>query len=301
MKRSPIALFVYNRPWHTAQTIGALSKNNFANESELFIFSDGANNEEDAVLVEKTRDILKDSNGFKHVTIINREENIGLAENIISGITEIFKNYETVICLEDDLITSSRFLEFMNESLNFYKDKSVFSISGYTPQISIPTDYEFSTYNIMRNSSWGWATWKEKWLMVDWKVADFKDFVSNKKERKLFEQAGNDTTMMLLKQQQGKIHSWSIRFNYASFKTSEPTVYPTKSLIKNIGVDGSGTNMKKEKKYDTSLSENIDLKTLNPTNNIDNEIQKVFKKFYNTSLYRRVINIIKLRYYLQKT
>ncbi len=301
MKRSPIALFLYNRPWHTAQTIDALSKNNFANESELFIFSDGAKNEEDAVLVEKTRDILKDTNGFKQVTIINREKNIGLAENIISGITEIFKKYETIICLEDDLITSSRFLEFMNESLDFYKDKSVFSISGYTPQINIPSNYKFSTYNIMRNSSWGWATWKEKWLMVDWKVADFSDFISNKKERKLFEQAGNDTTMMLLKQQQGKIHSWSIRFNYAAFKTSEPTVYPTKSLIKNIGVDGSGTNMKKEKKYDTSLSENIDLKTLNPTNNIDNEIQKVFKKFYNTSLYRRVINIIKLRYYLQKT
>jgi len=35
---SPIVLFVYNRPWHTRQTVEALQKNELAEESELFIF-----------------------------------------------------------------------------------------------------------------------------------------------------------------------------------------------------------------------------------------------------------------------
>jgi len=39
---APIVLFVYNRPWHTRQTIQALVKNELANESDLFIYSDGS-------------------------------------------------------------------------------------------------------------------------------------------------------------------------------------------------------------------------------------------------------------------
>ena len=41
MSISPIVLFVYNRPWHTRQTVEALQKNELAEDSELFIFSDG--------------------------------------------------------------------------------------------------------------------------------------------------------------------------------------------------------------------------------------------------------------------
>ncbi len=37
---APIVLFTYNRPWHTRQTVEALKKNEFSQESELFIFSE---------------------------------------------------------------------------------------------------------------------------------------------------------------------------------------------------------------------------------------------------------------------
>ncbi len=41
MQTAPIALFVYNRPWHTRQTVEALQRNELAAESELIVFSDG--------------------------------------------------------------------------------------------------------------------------------------------------------------------------------------------------------------------------------------------------------------------
>jgi hypothetical protein len=43
---APIVLFVYNRPWHIQQTVEALQKNELATESELFIYSDEAKNED---------------------------------------------------------------------------------------------------------------------------------------------------------------------------------------------------------------------------------------------------------------
>jgi len=45
MNLAPIVLFTYNRPWHTRQTVEALKKNELAQDSELFIFSDGWKNE----------------------------------------------------------------------------------------------------------------------------------------------------------------------------------------------------------------------------------------------------------------
>ena len=35
---APIVLFVYNRPWHTSETINSLKQNFLAKKSDLFIF-----------------------------------------------------------------------------------------------------------------------------------------------------------------------------------------------------------------------------------------------------------------------
>ena len=51
MKLAPIILFVYNRPWHTRQTVEALQKNELAQNSELFIFFDGPKNGADRAMV----------------------------------------------------------------------------------------------------------------------------------------------------------------------------------------------------------------------------------------------------------
>ena len=45
MNPAPIVLFVYNRLWHTQQTVEALQNNVLAKQSELYIYSDEANTE----------------------------------------------------------------------------------------------------------------------------------------------------------------------------------------------------------------------------------------------------------------
>ncbi len=124
MSLSPIVLFVYNRPWHTQKTIEALQKNELASESELFIYSDAAKNETAIHAVEKVRNYIKKTTGFKKITIIERDKNWGLANSIIDGVTTIVNQYEKIIVLEDDLLTSPYFLRFMNEALTFFKENS---------------------------------------------------------------------------------------------------------------------------------------------------------------------------------
>src|SRR3989338_525512 len=131
MKLAPITVFVYNRPWHIKQTIESLKKNKEAKKSDLFIFSDGPKNEDDQKKVDEVRKYIKKVNGFKMVTIIERQKNLRLANSIIAGVTEIINKYGKIIVLEDDLIASPYFLKFMNKGLDLYKkEERVASIHG---------------------------------------------------------------------------------------------------------------------------------------------------------------------------
>ena len=136
MDKAPIVLFVYNRIEHTKITIEALKNNIYADESDLYIFSDGPKNEGAFEKVNEIRKILRNISGFRNVYIIEREKNYGLADNIISGVTEIVNKYKKVIVLEDDIVTSKYFLKFMNDSLDRYENNNeVMSVSGYISPI----------------------------------------------------------------------------------------------------------------------------------------------------------------------
>jgi len=68
--KSPIVLFTYNRLWHTKQTVEALQKNMYAEQSQLFIFSDGPKTEKDEQKVKEVRKYLKTIKGFKNIEIM---------------------------------------------------------------------------------------------------------------------------------------------------------------------------------------------------------------------------------------
>src|SRR3954468_7877191 len=106
---APIILFVYNRPVHTKNTLDALANNYLAGESVLFIFSDGPKNEASAEELNKinaVRSIAAAEKRFKEVKVIESVSNKGLAGSIVSGVTKIVNEYEKIIVLEDDIITS---------------------------------------------------------------------------------------------------------------------------------------------------------------------------------------------------
>lgn len=253
MSLATIALFVYNRPLHTRKTIDALIKNIGSKESELFIFSDGPKNDHDEKSVEEVRRICNQINGFKKVDLIKRKENLGLSKSIISGISEVLENYDRIIVLEDDLVTSEYFLKFMNDALEYYaENERVISIHGYIypVQTQLP-----ETFFLRGADCWGWATWKRGWNLFEPDGEKLLNELTESNLLKEFDWNGALNNVRMLRNFiKGKNDSWAIRWHASAFLKNKLTLYPCRSLVQNIGVDGLGTNVKKTKIYNTTLA-----------------------------------------------
>ena len=177
---SPILLFVYNRPEHARMAIESLQQNSLAKESELFIYSDAAQNKETQPAVDEVRRLIHTVSGFAKITIIEREKNWGLAKSIIDGVTTRVKEYGRVIVLEDDLVVAPNFLKFMNDALEMYKDESKV---GHIQACEFFEDSTLpDTFLIKWTGSWGWATWERAWDLFN---PDGKALLRELEERKL--------------------------------------------------------------------------------------------------------------------
>ena len=242
----PVVIFAYNRPDHLRRTLEALKKNRHFEEIELFFFADGCKSTADGEKVAKTRQVIKDFCSDKicrDTYVFEYDKNRGLANSVISGVTEVFKTHDRIIVLEDDILTTEDFLDYMNECLEFYKnDPRVGAISGYVPDFKIPLSYNDDVFLSLRGNSWGWATWKNIWDNVDWDVNTYETFVSNRKMQYRFDKTQLGASQMLIDQMNGKHDSWAIRWDYSFFERNLYTVYPVKTKVYNIGCDGSGTH-----------------------------------------------------------
>ena len=252
---APICLFVYSRLPETKQTIESLQRNMLASESQLFIFSDGAKNSNSSDDVNAVRQYIRTISGFAGVTIYESEVNKGLANSIISGVTQIVNRFGRVIVLEDDLILSGNFLCFMNDALDFYENKKkVLNVSGYSFTLNYPADYKYDVAFSLRFASWGWAIWKDRWELIDWELKDYRSFRWNVLKLLKFSRGGSDLCQMLYRQMNGKIDSWAIRFDYHHYKYDYLDVFPVISKVKYNGFNTEATHtVKKCDTYDTSL------------------------------------------------
>ena len=274
---APIVLFVYNRPNHTKQVLEALLANELAHQSEIFIYSDAPKSQNDEINVVEVRKYIKKISGFKNITIIEREKNFGLANSIIDGVGKVINKYGKVIVLEDDIVTSPNFLQFMNNALDFYSDnKSIMSISGYMYPCEIPYSYKKDILLFNRFSSWGWGMWSDRWNLINFDITENDKIFHDKNLQKQFNVGGEDLYNMLLLQLQGKINSWAIRTALASALHNMVTVYPINSLVKNIGFDNSGIHCGETHVYDIVL-DNMFLPEVSNVS-IDDNIGKIIRK-----------------------
>lgn len=251
---APILLFVYNRPEHLKRTVESLMRNPLADESELYVFSDAPKTETDTENVAYIRRYIHAIKGFKKVTVIEREENWGLAKSIIDGVTRLINEYGRVIVLEDDLVVAPYFLQFMNDALEMYKDEPKvghIQACDFTKDTSLP-----ETFLIKWTGSWGWATWDRAWKFFN---PNGRELLTELEERNLtytFDFNGKyGYTRMLRRQIEGKNNSWAIRWNASLFLKDILSLNVGRSLVQNEGFDGSGTNCGGGGLYDSDLSQ----------------------------------------------
>jgi hypothetical protein len=237
--KAPIAFFAYNRSEHAKQALESLSQCDGALESELFIYCDGAKGPKDEKAVKKVREIVKSCNWCGSVQVVEHDVNLGLANSIIHGVTEIVNRYGRIIVLEDDLVLSPQFLNFMNDALDNYDDiQEVMHVSGYMFPVrgKLP-----ETFFYRAASCWGWATWKRAWNKFE---PDAKKLLAKFTDAKQRWEFDIKVTMpfhkMLRDQAQGKIDSWAIRWYASVFLNNGLCLHPGISLVNNIGHDGTG-------------------------------------------------------------
>lgn len=276
---APILLFAYNRPRHLQHTVEALAHNPLAQESELFVFSDGARTEDDRKDVELVRSYIHTIEGFKTVHRIERDRNYGLAANIIDGVTDIVNRYGRVIVLEDDLVTAPGFLQFMNDALDTYADE---------PRVGHIQAYDFTqnprlpeTFLIKFTGSWGWATWQRAWQHFNPDGQYLLNELHRRHLTRRFDFNGKyGFTRMLRRQVEGKNNSWAIRWNASLFLQDILSLNVGRSLVQNEGFDGSGTHCGADHLYEARLyKERLRVEKISPvTENL--EARKIFERYY---------------------
>ena len=240
-KLAPIALFTFKRPEHTRRTLESLAQNHEFESSPLFIYCDGARNAAESAQVEQTRKLVRDW-PHPNKTIVERDRNLGLANSVIEGVTELCKHFGRVIVVEDDLIVSPVFLNYLNAALDRYADEpKVMQVSAHMLPVSIQSQYD--AVILPFTTSWGWATWDRAWKYFDPSMSRFEMLKADTALRRRFNLDGAYPYFRMLKRQAcGKVDSWAIRWYSSVFFQNGYVVFPKRSLVQHEGYDETATH-----------------------------------------------------------
>jgi acetyltransferase-like isoleucine patch superfamily enzyme len=280
---APIVLFVYNRPLHTLKTLEALSSNYLADQSTLFIFADGPKvgaSIDDLDLIRETRKIASSRKWCKEVFVRESQLNSGLADSIVKGVTEIVNKYGKIIVLEDDIVTSKGFLQYMNDALNIYEaDDQVMHVSAYMYPVS--NNLEEGTIFLKILSCWGWATWKRAWKHYSEDCALFLRKLDTKDKIRRFNIEGHAPFYIQLEQNnQGTIKTWAVKWFSSWYFAGGYSLFPRTTLVENIGHDGTGENSGNEVRFKpTLIAEKIEVAKAIPK--VDATYSKLIDRFYS--------------------
>jgi len=262
--RAPIILFVYNRPDHTLKTLSALKDNDLADQSELYIYSDGAkkNATDDQISkVLEVRKIIRSERWCKDVHIIESEINKGLADSIIGGVTEVVNKHGKIIVLEDDIVTSRGFLKYMNSALEVYQeDEKVMHISGFMYPYENRKLSETFFYPLPYPGG-GWATWSRAWKHFNNDTDFLWNYFESKKLWKRFNTAGGKYFQEQLEMNRtGELKTWFVKWHGSVLIQNGLTLFPKKTLIYNSGFDGSGVHCGNTDEFNSEVVEYIEVK-----------------------------------------
>ncbi|MEG1616805.1 MAG: DapH/DapD/GlmU-related protein [Bacteroidales bacterium] len=286
---APIVLFVYNRPFHTERTLNALQHNYLAEESILFIFSDGPKSHitpDQLEKIEQVRTIIHSKQWCKEVIIRESIINKGLANSIIDGVTEIVNKYGKVIVLEDDIVTSKGFLRYMNDALSFYQDDSnVMHIAGYMypHKKKLPKTF---FYNVPL--CWGWGTWERAWMHFNPDAEYLYNYFDQHGDWGRFNKFGNNELQKQLKANvEGELNTWFVKWHASLLIQNGYTLFPNESMVVNEGFDNTGIHCECSQRYQGQICESVEVKKI-PIE--ENEIGgKIIKNFYVPQLSMREV------------
>lgn len=277
---APIVLFVYNRPWHTEQTLNALKANDLADQSVLYIYADGPKKDatpEQLEKIKEVRKLIRKEKWCREVHIIESESNKGLADSIVAGVTEVVNRHGKIIVLEDDIVTSRGFLKYMNDALDMYEnEEKVMHISGYMFPVkgNLP-----ETFFYKQTSCWGWGTWANRWVFLERDIQKLFHEAA-KLERDVYDLDGtNQFWKQLIENLEQRKRTWAVFWQFSVLLNHGLCLHPGKSLVSNIGLDGTGENCGNTKMFNSAFVETVRVKKIPVVDN--KRVYKQLRLFYS--------------------
>lgn len=276
---TPILFIIFNRPDTTARVFEEIRK---AKPKQLFVAADGARNEGEWGLCNKTRDIIKGIDWDCEVKTLFRDKNLGCKISCASAITWFFENVEQGIILEDDCLPNPSFFAFCEIMLDKYKDDNrVGMISGdnFVQEATLKTinPNRDKYYFVRPTYIWGWATWRRAWDKYD---IEMKSWPEIKKSGYLNDVFKNKNVSIFFEHilqyvYRGGATTWDTQWFFSCLVSNMLCIIPPRNLISNIGTSGTHSNSSKESPLMNMKTEFVSIENLkhpeDTTRNIDVE------------------------------
>lgn len=246
--RIEIALLLYKRPDHAREVLDSLEANGVR---EVRVFVDcsqdpGVARVQDRMIAEIT------SRPGISVDVHRHREHRGLAASVRFALASVFERAEAAIVLEDDCVVRPGGIDFFREGLTALRyDRRVRSICGYLHPCQFVRGGG-DPLLLQRFSTWGWATWRDRWRDYD---ADLGRVVQRLRAQDVrLEDLGADLAELCRCEDylENRMDIWSLNWILEHYATGTYCVYPCDSMIDNIGFDGSGQNCEESPHFATA-------------------------------------------------
>lgn len=244
--KTPILIICFNRPQYVLNQIASLKN---VSPEKIYLFSDGARNMEEENKVNEVRNLYLSNIQWECEIKTNfQNNNLGCSEGPIKAMKWFFHNETKGLILEDDIIPTTDFFNFIDFMLDYYADnKKIISISGCN--LNHNTSHVF--YSKIMNM-WGWGTWSDRFDLIDFELNNYKNLrfkqlsLTYKLRRTFFDidiEWANHWKRILDKTiKNDKNTWWDYQFIYNQIHYNKLSVFPPRNLIENVGFENDATH-----------------------------------------------------------
>jgi len=233
----PVLLIGYNRPDFLIKRIHELSG---MGVKHLYVSVDGGLpdlKEEINSVILKAYEIL---NGLNTLEVNLQNANFGMVKHITNAISIVFKKFDYIIVVEDDIVLSKNFYYNMLKGLNLQINKNKTGIVGAFSPIDL-SKFK-NTRNLWRTTKyvplWGWGcsfkVWQE--YNYDLSLVNIEETLSNSKTWNSLNQHQKNVWLgRFIKSQKNPEFTWDMQFQYLSFIKNFTNIAPVSRFVSNEG------------------------------------------------------------------
>lgn len=233
----PVALFVYRRWAQLPRTLECLRASGI---ERLYVFSDGPKDAADAADVAAVRDLIASLEWIEPAAVVAHPGNVGLSGSIRAGLDWLFESHEAAIVVEDDICVAPEFYDYARLTLGHYRDAA--RIAGITG-LRYPFDrgafggYAYDVFLSPRFSSWGWATWRDRWQAFTFDTSVLRGQLAARADLRS-ERAGADMPWMIERAvvEESLTGSWDVACAANMLLHDQYFVTPTWNMVENSGL-----------------------------------------------------------------